>query len=226
MRQCRIIEVENPNFQYANGAAVQLEEVIMRNLMEMSAWHDEIREASRICENLQNQLDSAREAIKGIGSVAGQLKREMIFPLVDYIDECESYYESLSFPHMKPYIPLSRYSDSMETNVRRNEDLPCWVYFVESETTHFVKIGITINLDRRLRSLESASGDKFIINKTLKCSSICNARSIEGFLHKKFSVYRHHPNGRTTEWFDNTITPQVIALFNMDENELWRLADL
>ena len=219
--------MDSPYQQSVESAALGLEDVALRYIGHMQDWDEEVRAASISCDALQDQLDSLRKVINDIRSISYSLKKAMLLPLVDYVDECENYYESLCFQHEKPYVPFSSFFDNAVKDTSNDEETsPCWVYFIESETTHFVKIGITINLNRRLKALESASGDKFIINKTLKCSKVCNARCIEGFLHDQFSIYRHHPNGRSTEWFDNVITPKVTVFFEMGESELLRMANL
>ncbi len=83
-----------------------------------------------------------------------------------------------------------------------------YLYFISNERQKVVKIGITNNPQKRLKTFQTAHYEKLIILKVVKVSNRMLAFQLETALHKKFQKY--HIRG---EWFKLTPT-----LFRFIEN--------
>ena len=69
------------------------------------------------------------------------------------------------------------------------------VYFIREDSGN-VKIGVTANLKKRLKAIQTHNPHKMAVVKTIHCSNIQQAKKAEKELHKRFSEFRQ--NG---EWF-------------------------
>ena len=216
----------------ASSVGLELDDVLLKYTNQTLNWLDDLEAVKRYIRNLRDCIDLVEEIVENLQGFDLNLRRAIALPLADYIDECENYYEGSS-EFGKPFIPLdhcmlptsneSEESEESEES-KGNNAPPCWVYFLESETTRFVKIGITNNLNRRINALISACGESIKVNTTLQCSNRENARKIEGYLHSRYSEHRMHPNGKATEWFENSISEDVISIFALGENVLLKMA--
>lgn len=78
---------------------------------------------------------------------------------------------------------------------------PQWgwsVYFVQTEATpDKVKIGVTHNLEHRLKSFQTASPYPFVVLHQIMCPVRSHAERLERDLHKRFAPFRF-----SGEWFD------------------------
>lgn len=87
-----------------------------------------------------------------------------------------------------------------------------YVYFIQGIKTSLVKIGITSNIDKRIRALQIGSPDKLKLVGLFKINlpgtrSLSEARRAENVLHRVLSEYREHG-----EWF----SPSPKVLGNVD----------
>ena len=75
------------------------------------------------------------------------------------------------------------------------------VYIFYNENTGYTKIGITDNVDRRLRQIQTASGCMvdFVEYTYIGKLQDLSARDVERFLHKKYKQFR-----KIGEWFSLT----------------------
>lgn len=78
------------------------------------------------------------------------------------------------------------------------------VYILKSENG-LVKIGISKNVNKRIRNLENSSG--YSITDFYSTKMISNSNEIENSLHKKFKA-----NRKCGEWFDIEFEKTIIAL--------------
>lgn len=76
----------------------------------------------------------------------------------------------------------------------RKTDTPGWIYFLGSKKTLETKIGLTINLDQRIKSIRHVKGDKTIYLKFAFRTD--NMKREENDLHSYFSLKR-----TDGEWF-------------------------
>lgn len=81
----------------------------------------------------------------------------------------------------------------MWVNPPPDPDRPCGIYVIECR--EFVKIGITTNLEQRLKALEQAN--PFDLKTTLFCETTwAEARRIEKLIHDSLAEHHHR-----LEWF-------------------------
>ncbi len=95
-----------------------------------------------------------------------------------------------------------------------------YVYIIENEHLR-VKIGKTISLDKRIRTIETQSGNK--INRVYTSPKCSNYSNIEASMHKIFSSKR-----LIGEWFDITFDEAVSELKKLNfefEIEDYKLQD-
>jgi hypothetical protein len=77
------------------------------------------------------------------------------------------------------------------SNSRPKLTKPMFVYFVQGEMTRLIKVGITRNVDQRLRDLQCDSPDRLTL-----LASMAGNHKLELALHEKFQQSRRHG-----EWF-------------------------
>jgi hypothetical protein len=85
------------------------------------------------------------------------------------------------------------------------EELPGWVYIVRRDGR--VKIGMTGNLETRLRALSNAAGAAVVVLETREFSTRLSAEWVERDLHRQFNDKR-----LIGEWFDLGGKEAVTAL--------------
>ena len=74
----------------------------------------------------------------------------------------------------------------------------CYVYIMKNELGRY-KIGISSNVENRLRSLKTASGYRIKVLRTFLLEDRRSAQRLENLLHTKFKK-----NRKLGEWFDFT----------------------
>jgi len=80
-----------------------------------------------------------------------------------------------------------------------------FVYLIQQDQSGFVKIGISGNVTKRLRDLQSANPHLLSVKYTVNCPSFEIASAIEKRLHNRFATFR-----LTNEWF-NVPIEKIIA---------------
>lgn len=71
-----------------------------------------------------------------------------------------------------------------------------YVYFIHSEESNAVKIGRAKNVEKRLKSLQTAHPHELKVIKSFKVKGVKAARELENSLHQKFNYLR-----LSGEWF-------------------------
>jgi len=117
-------------------------------------------------------------------------------------------------------------NENIDENVNENENAnekvkkEGYVYFIYmpeqyKKGEHYIKIGITINLEKRLGQLQTGCPYKLVIYKTYQSE---NYRDIETNLHQKY----HHKQ-KLNEWFSLTFheVDKEIRLLNGEPEKKW-----
>ncbi len=78
-------------------------------------------------------------------------------------------------------------------------DMSNWIYFIECESSRFVKIGRSVNIKERLSSLQAGNPSKLKLIAKVNCGQLVFAAKLESKLHEIFSDYRVRG-----EWFSFT----------------------
>ena len=87
-----------------------------------------------------------------------------------------------------------------------------YVYFIENTENHKIKIGLSTDVNTRLRDLKTACGAELVLLGTLEHKHLEEAFKTEHDLHTEFSEQRIYVNGTTTEWFDGIIKNNVLHI--------------
>lgn len=85
-----------------------------------------------------------------------------------------------------------------------------YVYFVRAGNTGPIKIGVAVNVDNRLKTLQTGNHLELRLVAKIKCRSKADAYSMERNLHKKFKG--KHIRG---EWFSSTIRLDQVNDFDV-----------
>lgn len=113
--------------------------------------------------------------------------------------------------------PLLRHRGPGATVTREEHaDVPAAVYFVLGGD--LLKIGLSINPEKRLRALRSASPLELTMHRLVACSR-AESRIIERELHRQFGAFRHHD-----EWFD--AAPVMSVIERLSDREICALCHL
>lgn len=80
-----------------------------------------------------------------------------------------------------------------------NKTGQAFVYFIVAEDVQRLKIGLSYNLDQRLKDLQAMSPIALTVLKTVRLENIYQARKTERMFHSLFESTRHHG-----EWFSLT----------------------
>lgn len=96
---------------------------------------------------------------------------------------------------------VKHFLSSRHRYYRRIRSEKDWIYFMESKTTGWVKIGQSDHPNSRKAEIETALGEELEILLTQK-----NTGRLESQLHERFEEYRiRHPrHKRKGEWFERT----------------------
>lgn len=92
------------------------------------------------------------------------------------------------------------------TNTDSNTDQPA-VYIVQNGLTGPIKIGVSKNVQRRLRELQTGSARKLNLLGWFDCESIDLAFELESQLHKQFKA-----NAMSGEWFGFLAFRQIFVM--------------
>ena len=84
-----------------------------------------------------------------------------------------------------------------------------YVYFVKAGRNGPIKIGVAMNVKKRMETLQTGNHLKLNLIAKIKCSSKLEAYSLESQLHKKFKG--KHIRG---EWFSGTIRLDQVNEFD------------
>jgi hypothetical protein len=85
--------------------------------------------------------------------------------------------------------------------------MACSVYFIQAETTKFIKIGVATNPNHRLQELQVGNPDKLRTILTITLPDSAKARQTEQELHKHFEYCRARG-----EWFK--ADPVLVSYIN------------
>ena len=122
------------------------------------------------------------------------------FPLFqDLIDSEEQQAEPVVSPAAAPATALAAEVDL--ENLRRERNEPHsrgYVYLIRMETTDFYKIGMSLDPEIRVRTLQT--GNPHVLS-LLRTHAVQDMRSAEMDLHRRFEAQRV-PNLNVREWFD------------------------
>lgn len=93
--------------------------------------------------------------------------------------------------------------DSLIVGIEEPEE-ECYVYYIANEQDSLLKIGISGNVEQRIKSLQTSCGDELKVLHTIKFNNRKEALEAERFLHSFFERYRKKPSkiNRSSEWFD------------------------
>ena len=108
-------------------------------------------------------------------------------------------------------------SNIKNINLPKLIDNQYYIYVIENDIQHNIKIGITKNISQRIKNL---SGSNSCGNPIIKCaiSNPTYLYSLEKTLHNKYNKYRF----KSTEWFDGNyikfedVINYIDDLFNSD----------
>jgi hypothetical protein len=94
----------------------------------------------------------------------------------------------------------------------------CYLYYIYNPSRHAVKIGISVNPQKRLKTLQCASPDKLKIFHSIRFDSVKKAFNAEQTLHKVFrsKVIRPHKNGPQSEWFHEEVLISLMTRFRTE----------
>lgn len=98
---------------------------------------------------------------------------------------------------------LIRHIDKIYTHKVSNK---CWVYFIQEGYKGFLKIGVSDDVDSRLKALQTATPRNLILQAKIGCASRREAYDLENQLHKMFKDF--HYRG---EWFASSM------IFHLDK---------
>ena len=87
-----------------------------------------------------------------------------------------------------------------------------FVYFIENPDNSRIKIGLSTDVNVRLRDLKTACGSDLQILGTIEERYLQDGFNREREMHRRFKNHRILINGQTTEWFDGCIKPDVLNL--------------
>lgn len=101
-----------------------------------------------------------------------------------------------------------------------------FVYFIQSGFMGPIKIGVAVNVKRRMESLQAGNPVELKLIAKIPCPSVANAYALENKLHKRF--HKKHIRG---EWFKPTIRLGSVYEIDMDwddesQNEAMKLEEL
>lgn len=95
-------------------------------------------------------------------------------------------------------------------NIKRKKTM--FVYVIENAENGKIKIGVSSDVDRRIRDLKTASGADLILLGTVKHTTIEDGFQHERDLHNQFRDKRIFVGGTRTEWFSHDIKDPVLDL--------------
>lgn len=90
----------------------------------------------------------------------------------------------------------------------RNEE--CFVYFITDGD--YLKIGVSKDVERRIKQLQTAHGNKLKLIRKVKCQTRDSAFKSEKWLHDMFSLYRTDNENKSSEWFEINVLRSVMEL--------------
>jgi len=97
-----------------------------------------------------------------------------------------------------------------------------FLYVLSSDTVKKIKIGITNNMDRRVKELSIIYGDLTVMY-TLTNIEYKNLTGLESYLFDKFDSYcEPEPMGKSgrTEWFNESVSSEVISVLENIKNNV------
>jgi Meiotically Up-regulated Gene 113 (MUG113) protein len=81
---------------------------------------------------------------------------------------------------------------------REKKETSVALYLIKAAATRLIKIGVSTQVEQRLKALETANGSALILLKVWNCFSIrYRASRVENLLHNSFRQFRQQG-----EWFD------------------------
>ena len=90
----------------------------------------------------------------------------------------------------------------------RNEE--CFVYFITDG--NYLKIGVSKDVERRIKQLQTAHGNKLKLIRKVKCQTRDSAFKSEKWLHDMFSLYQTDNDNKSSEWFEIAVLRNVMEL--------------
>ena len=86
------------------------------------------------------------------------------------------------------------------------------VYVISDNAGH-VKIGVAVNVETRLKHLQTANANELEMVLTFKCGDKEKDRVVEQHLHNRFADHNiRNRNNESSEWFDDCILPELFKL--------------
>lgn len=98
------------------------------------------------------------------------------------------------------------------------EEAPCYLYYFYDKERNLVKIGISHNPSKRLKSLEGATGETLEEIGCIRFDSRAEALECESYLHKEYEAYRKRPLHSSSEWFHGVIREHLRGVYGTKED--------
>ena len=114
------------------------------------------------------------------------------------LEEQQAAAGTIAMPAAAPMLPAA---ETDFENIRREQAEPHsqgYIYLIRMEDTTFYKIGMSLDPEIRLRTLQT--GNPHLLS-LLKTRRVQDMRSAESYLHQQFQTQRV-PNINVREWFD------------------------
>lgn len=107
------------------------------------------------------------------------------------------------------------------------EKRPCSVYYIANAEMSLVKIGISVNVDNRIKSMQTSTGYYLELINEIVFDSVEEARKVESWLHREFGMWRRKPHkiAKNSEWFDYCITDRLMSQYDTKEKIIKAMND-
>ena len=107
------------------------------------------------------------------------------------------------------------------------EKRPCSVYYIANAEMSLVKIGISVNVDNRIKSMQTSTGYYLELINEIIFDSVEEARKVESWLHREFGTWRRKPHKitKSSEWFDYCITDWLMSRYDTKEKIIKAMND-
>ena len=103
----------------------------------------------------------------------------------------------------------------------------CSVYYIANAEMSLVKIGISVNVDNRIKSMQTSTGYYLELINEIVFDSVEEARKVESWLHREFAMWRRKPHkiAKSSEWFDYCITDRLMSQYDTKEKIIKAMND-
>ena len=128
----------------------------------------------------------------------------------------ELYYRRLEFfQEQKKEFQYFLYELIDMDDETKEENEPCFVYYILNQEKDKVKIGISNNPVGRAKNIQTSSGEEIEILHTIQFPSRREALDAESYLHNYFGYCRKKPTkvSKSCEWFDSKICDELMGHF-------------